>query len=962
MSYRGTPSVYADSLRAPPESGGKRKKLAGYLKAANELRQSYTANWNGSHGSHEYDDDAPGAFPDAAVVRSGDEEMILFPGYARKHTKSKPRAQPGTIQQVAGTGRDYRDTTGSGDAEFWKQQWEQYENDRAIVDVDVRGWIYNPHKGPLSRKHRLMVGLARQLVGLPAPSGVSSPSSSRPGSRSTSPVRDAPSKREQEIVSQQADEIVRRGETEAAIAGQGGFSELPSRDSDGRSVYGKQSASSSPSRSSADHLEVLGDTDSINPVRKRQSWTAPGKMSQAELSVANNHLMARLKPFMANPIANATISAFFYNDKVSRQRTINTDASGHFHLRASLDFIPTHVRVLASDRLSATEEVQVTSSRGVSLITDIDDTIKHSAISSGAREIFRNAFIRDLGDLIIDGVQPWYTKLADMGVKLHYVSNSPWQLYPVLTTFCKMAGLPRGSYHLKQYSGMLQGIFEPVAERKKATMERIMRDFPDRKFVLVGDSGEADLEVYVDTVLEYPGRILGIFIRDVTTPDNKGFFDPSMGPLSNGANGGKRTPKHKSTESLISSKQLSRPNDIQDDENELREAIAASLKDMEEETARTRRSVFLEQPPSFDKFPTSDDRSMRPALPPRRPTDPPAPQASAIEDDLIDFSDDESPAPALPRRPNVHSRTTAPPLNRVQTDSPTRKALSPPPPLKIKPPQLRSPSPLGASQPATANASKPPPPKPRKPSTTVNTMVPSPLSQNSPIVGSPPPLEPPPPKQTYGAAAKKKLNSAYNVLPSAPKYLGGSPTKSSKPSATTALPAAFTDDEDRLQNTRIGRSTTARSLDDARPPSQLTAPPPPPRRNLSSYPAAAAQYASNRLSGTWGGSEPPSNSSSANSTWGPSFDTTSTAAANNPYGGGSQTPLNKKEEMWKRRWARAKDLMDQKGVVLRAWRVGSDVEGVCLALVRQALKENNDHDRDDIQSGSSRSGSGSGSD
>lgn len=919
MSYRGGSSIYGGDDAQAPGSGSKRKKLAGYLKAANELRQSYTATWNGKDGSTEhYDDDMPGAFPDAAVVRGENEEMILFPGYARKHTKSKPTAQPGTIQQVGGSGRDSRDTLGAGDAEFWKQQWEQYENDKAIVDVDVRGWIYTPHRGPMSRKHRLMVGLARQLVGLPAPSDSPSNSSSRPGSRASSPTR-----REHEIVSQQAEEIVRKGETEADIAGRGGFSERPSKDDDGQSLYGDRSRNSSPQRSSnrlapthtndsaaSSHFE---DVDHINPVHKRSSWNTPAKMSPAELAVANSHLMARLKPFMANPITNIPISAFFYNDQVSRQRTVYTDASGHFHLRAGLDFVPTHVRVLASENLSATEEVHITSSRGVSLISDIDDTIKHSAISSGAREIFRNAFIRDLGDLTIAGVKQWYNRLADMGVKVHYVSNSPWQLYPVITSFLKLAGLPHGSYHLKQYSGMLQGIFEPVAERKKATLERIMRDFPDRKFVLMGDSGEADLEVYTDTVLEYPGRILGVFIRDVTTPQNKGFFDPSMGPLSGG--GGKRHSKNQSTDSLTGAKHLSRPDDIEDDEAELRAAVAASLQDMQAETARTRRSVFLGHPDLTARFPGSDQDEARPTLPPRRPTEPPAPQASAMEGNLIDFSDDESPlAPPPATRFDPEPQNPRSVFIRTQTDVPQRKA-SPTPPTK--PLQLRSPSGEIPTQSTSASFAKQPPPKPRKSSTSVNTLVPSPLSQNSPIIGSPPTL--PPKKGTYRAAAKTKLHSAYNVLPSAPSYLGGSHGKSTNHSV----------DEGFTMGPRAMSTASTRSFEELKPKSRTSTagpPPPPPRRNLSSYPAAAASYASSTITGNWGD--------------------------NGGADGGSgnyQNPVNKKEELWKKRWARAKDIMDRQGVVLRAWRVGSDVEDVCVNLVRQTLKEMDETDKDELE-------------
>jgi hypothetical protein len=78
---------------APREAGTRRKKFAGYLKAANELRQTYqqqyAPGWSRGESAYEYDDNTPGEFPDAAVVRSGDEEMILFPSYARSHIKRK---------------------------------------------------------------------------------------------------------------------------------------------------------------------------------------------------------------------------------------------------------------------------------------------------------------------------------------------------------------------------------------------------------------------------------------------------------------------------------------------------------------------------------------------------------------------------------------------------------------------------------------------------------------------------------------------------------------------------------------------------------------------------------------------------------------------------------------------------------------------------------------------------------
>ncbi|KAF2839725.1 actin patch protein 1, partial [Patellaria atrata CBS 101060] len=830
LSGKGSGNNSASEGREP---GARRKKLAGYLKAANELRLSYTDSykqgWNNRGGGVEdFEDNTPGSFPDAAVVRSGREEMILFPSYARTHVKRKPETEPGTIQETEGAGRDVRDSTGTGDAEFWRQEWERFEDDNAVVDVDVRGWVYSPHKGQMNRKQRLFIGLARQLVGIPAPSGTS-PTASATNSRGVSPhkshlerVEERASKHDEEFVSREAESIMRKGEAEATIAGLGEYSENPSKD-DADSI---KSGRGSPFRSSRDS-EVTrtraGNSSEdneppITSIQKRASWNQPSNMSQAELAEANKHLMSRLMPFLANPMANTAISAFFFNENKSRQKTINTDAAGHFNFRAALDFVPTHVRILASEKLSVTEEISITESQGISLISDIDDTIKHSAITAGAREIFRNAFIRDLGDLTIEGVKEWYNQLAARGVKFHYVSNSPWQVYPIISKFFSMAGLPSGSFHLKQYSGMFQGIFEPVAERKKGTLDRLARDFPERKYILVGDSGEADLEVYTDFVLENPGRVLGVFIRDVTTPVGKGFFDPSIDNFTDQKPSGSGTQGSGPNTRNSDGRPLSRYQIDEEDDKNLKSAIAASLQDIGEQ---------------------------RPPLPPRRPTEPPAPEPHSIEN-LIDFSDDEG-----------------------------SSALS-------SPHLTRSTSADSAQQPDVASKPSPPiPPKPRRTYTT---------GDNDPNG-----------QQSYASSARQKLASAYNNLPSASSYWSG---------------------KEGTQSSGQSRSMATTSIQQGSQNQAKIIPPPPPRqRNLTSYPAAAAQYAYSTV-------RPGGNNLTNN-------------------GDNSQFP-NKREDMWRRRWARAEQILKERGVELYTWRVGSDAMKHSIALLEKVernsknLKESQD--------------------
>ena len=94
-----------------------------------------------------------------------------------------------------------------------------------------------------------------------------------------------------------------------------------------------------------------GDEDPAHrALIKRQSWNEPANMSREEASAANELLLVRLKPFMTMPTTNAPLTVFFFNKDRSTAKSVTTDESGHFNLRAALDFVPEQVRVLASEK------------------------------------------------------------------------------------------------------------------------------------------------------------------------------------------------------------------------------------------------------------------------------------------------------------------------------------------------------------------------------------------------------------------------------------------------------------------------------------------------------------------------------------------------------------------------------------------------------------------------------------
>ncbi|KAG0698237.1 hypothetical protein DFH29DRAFT_109438 [Suillus ampliporus] len=160
--------------------------------------------------------------------------------------------------------------------------------------------------------------------------------------------------------------------------------------------------------------------------------------------------------------------------------------------------------------------VPITSSP-IRVITDIDDTIKLSNITSGARAVFRNVFVKDLEDTRIPEMGTWYKSMWERGVRFHYVSNSPFELLPVIKEFLKISDLPQGSICLKSYNGrsFFNALLSDPATRKRANVLEVLDGFPNSKFILIGDTGEQDLELYASIAMDRPKQILAVFVRDV---------------------------------------------------------------------------------------------------------------------------------------------------------------------------------------------------------------------------------------------------------------------------------------------------------------------------------------------------------------------------------------------------------------------------------------------------------------
>ncbi|XDZ51473.1 App1 family protein [Neisseriaceae bacterium CLB008] len=209
----------------------------------------------------------------------------------------------------------------------------------------------------------------------------------------------------------------------------------------------------------------------------------------------------------------------------SRHTLPPTDASGRSSLTVTLAKAsvvgpgkaqPLPITLVDASAQPASGPLWYVPTTGLSIISDIDDTVKVSDVGD-TKKLLQHTFLKPLTPA--PGMAAWYQQLMrSQGAAVHYVSSSPLQLMPLLSDFIADAGLPQGSLHLRQSTSWRTAIPPEGASRthKTTQIRTLLEAYPQRRFILVGDSGELDPEIYTELARIFPHQIERIYIRDVT--------------------------------------------------------------------------------------------------------------------------------------------------------------------------------------------------------------------------------------------------------------------------------------------------------------------------------------------------------------------------------------------------------------------------------------------------------------
>lgn len=148
------------------------------------------------------------------------------------------------------------------------------------------------------------------------------------------------------------------------------------------------------------------------------------------------------------------------------------------------------------------------------VISDLDDTILVSHTANFLKRVATLAFVQPNKRKVINFSYQLYKFFNSQGARFYYISKSESNLFKIISVIISKYDLPKGVLLLTSYLNFRQ-LFKPKKGRdfKINKIISILERTGDKKFFLVGDDSQRDIEIYADAVEKFPNRILKIYIH-----------------------------------------------------------------------------------------------------------------------------------------------------------------------------------------------------------------------------------------------------------------------------------------------------------------------------------------------------------------------------------------------------------------------------------------------------------------
>lgn len=226
------------------------------------------------------------------------------------------------------------------------------------------------------------------------------------------------------------------------------------------------------------------------------------------------------RSFVGVPVASAVVTVTVNGQTFE----VHADRGGVIDTVISISLSPGWhtVSMATSESETITSKVLVIDPKvSLGVVCDIDDTVMVTALPRPFLAAW-NSFVRDEhARRQVPGMSVLLDRLSrdNPGSPVLYLSTGAWNVAPTLTRFLKRNLFPQGPLLLTDWGPTTDRWFRSGQEHKRVNLERLASEFPDMRWVLIGDDGQHDEEIYGEFARNHPDNVRAIAIRELTAPE-----------------------------------------------------------------------------------------------------------------------------------------------------------------------------------------------------------------------------------------------------------------------------------------------------------------------------------------------------------------------------------------------------------------------------------------------------------
>jgi phosphatidate phosphatase APP1 len=155
---------------------------------------------------------------------------------------------------------------------------------------------------------------------------------------------------------------------------------------------------------------------------------------------------------------------------------------------------------------------------GLGVVSDIDDTVLVTALPRPLLA-FWNTFVRhETSRRPVRGMATLYAEIQALHPEapFFYLSTGAWNVAPVLEQFLARHAFPPGPLLMTDWGPTAEGWFRSGREHKRRELRRLLDELPQVRWLLIGDDGQHDPELYAEAAESSPGQLRGVAIRQLS--------------------------------------------------------------------------------------------------------------------------------------------------------------------------------------------------------------------------------------------------------------------------------------------------------------------------------------------------------------------------------------------------------------------------------------------------------------